>query len=747
MKCSASVFLGLIFLGTLTPADACVLNGPRYRLASDTVRWSLELSSGESCKHGVRFNNVAFDKLTVVSAPQTGHVTLHGPGFSYKAASDFPGRDFFSLMVSGTTNKVPGSSTIEVVVSVSRASELKRFPPAIPPLGHPLSPAGSATSSPPPPPPPPPPPSPPPPSDLLPEDRRTAWNPGMRAVGGIPVRSTVCSTLTPRGGDDTVQIQAAIDACPAGQVVQLAAGTFTINSGKYVLINKEVTLRGAGPGQTTLQKTDGAKPNSYFPGPHPSPLIIVGPMRWNNTTTSTNLIADAAKGAYAVTVASAAGFSAGQIVLLDEASGAGWQADPQGRGQIWASQDWRVVWQKHNPVFSGDDFAANQFPYTPGSAGEWFSRRDRPTAEHKQIASVSGNTITFTTPVHISYRTIHTAQLSYYLAPHTVNAGVENLTITGGDDSNILFNWAARSWAKNVESTAWLGNGFSFESSFGLELREFYVHDGVWPVPGGGGYNLSLSRGTSEILIENGISVRANKVIVARCAGAGSVVGYNYMDMGYISGNGSWHEIGLNGSHMVGPHHMLFEGNYAFNADSDKTHGNSIYFTFFRNQLRGIRAPFRDQNGGALIDDANQSANGPARSAGLMAYSYWMSFLGNVLGAPGQMGGWVYETTFGGKRGIWMLGWDDQAPYRVDVKVSATTLRHGNFDYVTNTVIWDPTLPNHTLPDSLYLPQKPAFFNAGSGYTWPWVDPVGATKLYTLPAKARYDAGTPFTQP
>ena len=96
------------------------------------------------------------------------------------------------------------------------------------------------------------------------------------------------------------------------------------------------------------------------------------------------------------------------------------------------------------------------------------------------------------------------------------------------------------------------------------------------------------------MLIENGISVRANKVMVVRCSGAGSVVGYNYMDMGYISGNGSWHEIGLNGSHMVGPHHMLFEGNYAFNADSDKTHGNSIYFTFFRNQLRGIRAPFRE---------------------------------------------------------------------------------------------------------------------------------------------------------
>jgi hypothetical protein len=31
--------------------------------------------------------------------------------------------------------------------------------------------------------------------------------------------------------------------------------------------------------------------------------------------------------------------------------------------------------------------------------------------------------------------------------------------------------------------------------------------------------------------------------------------------------------------------------------------------------------------------------------------------------------------------------------------------------------------------------------------TWPWVNPTGSPQLYTLPAKARYDAGTPFTQP
>jgi hypothetical protein len=593
-------------------------------------------------------------------------------------------------------------------------------------------------------------------TSILPADRATTWKPGMMAVGGIPVRTTLCATLTPRGGeqDDTAQIQGAINTCPAGQVVQLAAGTFIINSGNFVLINKGITLRGAGPGRTTLAKTNGAKP---FPQPganvRPSPLIVVGAAVFGSTTndpagvvSSTELTTDAVKGAYAVTVASAAGFSPGQIVLLDEASNAGWRTDPLGRGEIWASSDWRVVWQKHNPaLLDVDDFAAGAFPTTPLSAGSWFSRVDRPTAEVKEIASVSGSTITFTTPFHISYRSSHTAQLSRYEYPHLRNAGVEDLKLIGGDGGNLAFKWAAMCWAKNIENTVWIGEGFSIYSSFRIELREFYVHDSAWIQPGGGSYAIGLSFGSAEVLIENGISVRANKVMVARSAGAGSVVGYNYMDMGYINSNGGWIETGLNASHMVGPHHVLFEGNYGQNADSDDTHGNSIYHTFFRNQLRGIRAAFDNQAGGR-VDDAIQLRNSPKRCAGMMAYSYWMSFVGNVLGAPGEMDGWVYEATWTAanyKPTIWLLGWEKVT----DTQVSATAFRHGNFDYVTNTVKWDPSINNHTLPKSLYLTQKPAFFDAGRGYTWPWVDPVGATKLYVLPAKARYDAGTPFTQP
>src|ERR1700754_388472 len=67
--------------------------------------------------------------------------------------------------------------------------------------------------------------------NFLPADRATIWKPGMMAVGGIPARSTICATLSPNNpaSDDTLRIQAAINVCPIGQVVQLTAGTFLIN--------------------------------------------------------------------------------------------------------------------------------------------------------------------------------------------------------------------------------------------------------------------------------------------------------------------------------------------------------------------------------------------------------------------------------------------------------------------------------------------------------------------------------------
>ena len=593
---------------------------------------------------------------------------------------------------------------------------------------------------------------------LLSPDRNASANwkmAGMLSTGGIPTRTTTCATVRPLGGgsDDTSNIQNAIIACPLGQVVQLAAGGFTIAEGNYVLLNKGVTLRGAGAGQTILQRTNGAKLGSYIPGSNPSPMIIVGTQRWNNSPSAgTPLTADAAQGSNSLQVASAAGLAVGQIVLLDEASGAGWQPDViWPTRQIWASPDYRVVWQKHNPYYQYvDDFDASTYPSQSGSAGCWFSNCDRPTNEMHQISAISGNTVTFDSPLTISYRVGHQAKLYYFQASQVVrNAGVENLTMSGGDDGNLKFLDSAYCWAQNVENTLWLNDGIDLIFSFRVQLEGVYVHNAVWPVNGGGGYAISMSWGSSENLIENSISVLANKVMVARSSGAGSVVAYNYMDDGYINGQDSWVEIGVNGSHMVGSHHMLFEGNYSFNGDSDQTHGNAIYHTYFRNYLSGFRKPFTALDG-TRIDDTTGCC-GPMRAAGAHAYARWFSFIGNVLGTPGRMSGWVYD----GKSGvnafppsaIWTLGDMDITPQGYDPNVAATAIRDGNYDFVTSSVVWAANDTAHSVPNSLYLTQKPAFFSAGSGYTWPWVNATGAPVLYTLPAKARYDAGTPFKQP
>src|SRR2546423_198233 len=563
----------------------------------------------------------------------------------------------------------------------------------------------------------------------LPADRLYDWNPGLDSVGGAPDRTTVFTTVQP-GGD----IQAAIDACPPGEVVQLAAGTFTVNN--YLLIDKGITLRGAvdpvtNASLTFLQKTNGATAGSDT-APDYQPIIIVGPNRYPQTGTSTNLTSDAVAGTNSITLASTAGLSPGQFVLLDENdyASASFIPLPNRNGsptsaEILASD--RVVFMDHQPSDPGDD----PFP----DSLTWFSRACRPLNEIKEIASISGNTVTFTSPITIDYTVSKTAQLTSYVDPFVKDAGIENLSLKGGSDGNVRFENAAYSWMKNVEDTGWLGEGVAIDSSFRIEVGDSYIHDGAWSAPGGGGYAISLAAGSAEALIDDNIILHANKMMVGRSAGAGTVVAYNYADDGFINYDLSWQEVGINGSHMVGSHSWLFEGNESVNYDSDNTHGNAIYMTVFRNDLTGDRTDF-----------ANPEDN--ARAVGLMYGSWWQSIIGNVLGAPGNMAGWTYQSSGLGNQwtgdDIWEIGYDPQHwEQDADPKTVSTLIRGGNYDYVTNSVHWD-NISSQTLPNSLYLSGKPAFFGS---YTWPWVDPTGSTKLYILPAKARYDAGTPFLLP
>jgi hypothetical protein len=537
---------------------------------------------------------------------------------------------------------------------------------------------------------------------IIPPDRRTIWNPGV--PGGVPVRTTICATLDAstygNGAQDASKgIQAGIDACPPGQVVLLSAGDFKIAA--PLLITRAIVLRGQGPRHTKLKMPVGTNANP----------ITIG-TRWFKTTQATDLAGDATKGSRTVTLAANPGLIAGEIVLVDQ------RADPS-----------ITQWSPKS---------------RPGDASRtWFMRPDRPVGQVLEVASVDGATATFTTPFHIDMRTAFGAQLSRFsnaengpVVPAVKYAGIEDLYVSGGSQGqgNLKLANAAYSWIRNVESDYQDGESVGIDGSFRCVVRDSYFHSTQMPQPGGGGYGVSFSWHSADNLVENNIVWNMNKVMVMRASGGGNVVGYNYMEDGWIRYNPGWMEVGLNASHMTTPHFELFEGNEAFNFDGDNTWGNAVYITVFRNHLTGKRRSIPPLQ---LSDVQNR------RAIGLMKGHWWYTFVGNVLGTPDQtsapFGGFRYEDHFPWRDdpiGLWRLGYnpeDWRAP--ADPKVLSTIMRGGNYEYATHSIHWED-IPPQAIPDSLYLGSKPSFFGS---HHWPWVDPTGATKLHVLPARQRFD--------
>ena len=679
-------------------------------------------------------------------------------------------------------------------------------------------------------------------------DAYANWkNAGLASVGGIPDRTTICATVNPLGAgqDDYTNIQNAINNCPAGEVVQLAAGAFSIKLADLPIhIGTGITLRGTGNCtgssspycQTSITVIDGALaytggmcgtstsnqvscPNGGEPEILISPVVPDYNYSWEtcgnvgaNLGTgcgATPLVADAVQGQTTIQVASTSGFTVGSWVLIDEASGAGWVADPMnqwtGNGFVWAASDWvnpsgspatgRVLWAKAQN--NSWDFGS-AYPYQASTPGCWYSYCDRVTSELHEIASIgagpcpgSNCTLTFDDPLTIAFRQSggHNAQVYANLYGNNSGsgspisflqqAGVENISLLRAPEGSLEMELCVNCWVKNTEVGDWYGGGISMAYSARSELNTVYVHHCWNSVNNGGEYPLALDSASTEMLITNSITNFAGKGMVARAGGAGSVISYNYIDDTMYdaeSGIGDyWLDMGINASHYSGPHHVLFEGNWGDNLDNDNTHGNSMYIAFFRNVGSGFRMPFTDPSVGGLVDDFTGKAYycpngltsceswtpGPLRAAGPMGYNYWFAYVGNVLGTSGESTaahGWTYSGDFTASR-IFMLGWGagggGQDP-NLNGVTGSYILINGNYDYLNNAVTWQGSPV--TLPNSFYLSSTPAFFTAGSGYPWPWVTPTGPQPIETgpsgcggtcsgLPAQARWQAGTPFVQP
>jgi hypothetical protein len=541
---------------------------------------------------------------------------------------------------------------------------------------------------------------------LLNPDITTTWNPGILAdtqlnlpLGndGLPVRTTVCAT--PKPGDD---LKAAISACPEGQVVQLAAGTYTTSS--TITITKGVVLRGAGSngaaaGGTSIVRTGGGS------------VIWIGvgqdqACATNSSFTSAYaLTQNAVKETNTVYVGTnAANFSAGDIALIDQV----------------------------------DDATVQEGDCT------FFKRVDkRSVSERVEVSAVdtAKGTLTLTMPLHWTFQSAspYLAQVARVILPITRWAGVESVLLQGGTNpgydgqmaGGIDVSNAAYCWVKDVQTDGTIaGVHVALNGTYRCVVRDSYVHNSADYGFAHDCYGIAMRCGAADNLIENNIARYMNKPIQFDVSGGGNVVGYNYADNSW-STPATWQEDNID-THCSFPHMELMEGNYAPHMKASITHGNSGYLTYFRNYSSAQFAP-------PAVYGATDKQTGNIVAIGFDTGDINMTVVGNVLGssAATDLGTAPISNTYmcSGNNGacIFDFGTNGKSD------VSYTTLwLHGNYDTVTPGVVWNPLISTHTLPASLYLSAKPPWWPSSSN--WPWAGSDLSPMVGTLPAKARSDA-------
>lgn len=362
-----------------------------------------------------------------------------------------------------------------------------------------------------------------------------------------------------------------------------------------------------------------------------------------------------------------------------------------------------------------------------------------------KVVSKDGSAVTLDRPFYWSFSGKRIAAVSY--SPGGAGMGLEALCIQimqarpSGDA--VVLQSTTGSWVKNVEVKNASRNFIVATNTIDCEFRHNYVHE-PWDSQGGSGYGIRMLGWNFNNLIEDNIAYSCRHSYEVDGMNTGHVFGYNLSLDPNDNTNGSLHATNNDGylyqdflTHGSNPRFCLYEGNVGARAYCDFVHGSANNLVFFRNRFRlheGHIQNYVFYKGSETVD--------------FDRWNDYMTVVGNILGYPAMQSDQVGEKSHpieyeGSYRSIYRLGYnaDDAARVVSDTSPKMTLLRHGNFDYVNNAVIWDPAIPDHHLPDSYYLIGKPAWFG---NLRWPAVEPANAptsedtSLLPIIPAMERF---------
>lgn len=561
---------------------------------------------------------------------------------------------------------------------------------------------------------------------FLPASRTVDWT-RAGIPGGVPSAGwPIASALAPSGtADDSVAIQQALNDAPARSVVLLGPGVYNIRRGSVVgyghaddygsgvyecglYLNRPVVLRGSGPDRTIIRYGDGTN------------IVSIG-----NTYLSSKRVrlvavtSGATKGSTSFSLGNAEGVAAGSCLVITQA----------------------------NPGDSDGTPLVN----VTGYGGDSASGHDLPTYAMTQVvrvASVDGAAVTIDRPLYVSYTN---APRAYLLPAMLEDAGLENLRLQSTASSgtrivykNINLECCSRCWVINCESDMAVDRSHIYLSDcYGCEIRNNFLND-AYNHNSGSDYAIFLEFRNSENLIENNIIRKARHSLIMN-GGSGNVFAYNYAVDPYM---GEYPDsLPESVTHAAHPYMNLWEGNVMPNLEFDFTHGSSSHNTVFRNYL----------NMTSTNPDTGRPMTGALFAMTIAYYNTYENVVGNVIGRFGSANAAEsYQISADQDRvpSIYKLGYFDDGgsptpSAALSAKVERTSLRGGNWDSFTKTVVWSDNVPRGSLasaylarqemPASLFRSLAPAEFSV-PGAAWPPIDPPAAAKVSRIPAQLCYDA-------
>lgn len=505
-----------------------------------------------------------------------------------------------------------------------------------------------------------------------------SWNGLVGVSGGIPTTRTKYGSTLPTTSS-AAQINAAIAACPSGQYVELAAGTFNNLGNANIKIKKSgVTLRGqvdANGAPATILKFA----NGYFmticAADNPSSL-------WSADIgfTTANITGTPARGATTMTMS---GASVGQLIWI-----AALQNVPTIEGAEWSSLS----------------IGSTYYPFS----------------QCVKVTQVNGTTVTFTPAINADYLSGQLKAFFHPVVDQITLSGVENVSLTNAgtyfEDAIIEMRGADQCWVKNCKLT---GVGSPSQPNAGIwqylcyrcEIRECEITGAE--AYGSSEYGMIVIH-SSNLLIENNYFHHLPNVMPMMGMG-GSAFAYNYfVDEPYDPTGWLSQIVFFHGSHC---HYNLFEGNWLpshySDACADGNHTHSRNNTFARQRLLGW--------------DSGKTGN--CHPLTFRNHHDNVNVVGCVLGHTGTQT--VYDKTNAD-------GGSPFAIYNIENVTRATLFRRHNYNTVTGGIPAAEALSTgQTIPDSYLHASKPAWFG---GLPWPPIDPMNYAQsddVQNLPAGYR----------